>query len=380
MSMFKDYLAGRVMAEYPELMQEYITDMRARQMAASTPQVYGTPAQGSKEAFDYPRMEGEQTVPGLWDTSEDYQPATGLFDESKPMNQRVMEMTQRAASSGVPAYQKLAVDRMAQMSDPTGAGMPANVKEWEYYSRLDPAQQAEYQNMKRGGYKVIDINGVPTMVPTNYVEGSGQAPTPLSSLESEANAKEVLAAAGQQGASKVLSEWKRIDQMKDTLGNRESGLRKAQYFYDLLERGEMSSGGMRKILSWVPFTFTEQGRLDEEFNAFAETAARAALKASGEIRPTDADVKGMKEAMFGIGRDEKVNMRLLQSFIDSIERDNHESYQLNVGNDYIENRMKEHYGIDESDIATTKAENNMTRKQVFLKLWKQYNEDMKGED
>ena len=51
------------------------------------------------------------------------------------------------------------------------------------------------------------------------------------------------------------------------------------------------------------------------FNAFSEVAARQQLKASGETRPTDADVQGMKQAMFGIGRDEKVNVQLLEDFI-----------------------------------------------------------------
>ena len=173
----------------------------------------------------------------------------------------------------------------------------------------------------------------------------------------------------------MLSEWKRIDDLKGSLGGRQSGLRKAQYFYDLLKDGKMASGGMRTVLSYIPFTFTEQGRMDEEFNAFAETAARQALKDAGEVRPTDADVVGMKRAMFGIGRDEQVNMRLLQNFINSIERNNHEGYILGVGQTYIENRMNEHYGLDEDDIRTTMQANTMTRDEVYLKLWKQYTEE-----
>ena len=82
-----------------------------------------------------------------------------------------------------------------------------------------------------------------------------------------------------------------------------------------LESGNVHSGAGRKGLSFVPGVFTSQGQFDEEFNAFAEVAARQTLKASGETRPTDADVQGMKQAMFGIGRDETVNIQLLTDFI-----------------------------------------------------------------
>ena len=133
----------------------------------------------------------------------------------------------------------------------------------------------------------------------------------------------------------------------------------------------MSSGGMRKLLSYLPFTFTEQGQMDEEFNAFAETAARAALKAAGEVRPTDADVKGMKQAMFGVGRDEQVNMNLLKDFINSIERDNHEAYILGVGGDFMEQKIKSEMGVTDDDIETTMRLHGMDRKSVVMKLWEQ---------
>ena len=74
--------------------------------------------------------------------------------------------------------------------------------------------------------------------------------------------------------------------------------------------------------------FTSQGQFDEEFNAFAEVAARQQLKAAGETRPTDADVQGMKQAMFGIGRDEKVNIQLLGDFIKDQNAQNSELDQL----------------------------------------------------
>lgn len=95
-----------------------------------------------------------------------------------------------------------------------------------------------------------------------------------------------------------------------------------------LDLGEgASSGSGRSALSLAP-TFTDQGRFDEQLNAFAETAARAKLKASGELRPTDADVEGMKRAMFGIGRDEKTNIALLRGFIEEQKANQQELAEL----------------------------------------------------
>lgn len=120
----------------------------------------------------------------------------------------------------------------------------------------------------------------------------------------------------------------RIKQLREGSAARLDSIQKAASFLEKLENNQMSSGAGRAALRFVPGVYTEQGRLDELFNAFAETAARQALKAAGETRQTDADVKGMKEAMFGIGRDEKVNAPLLQSYIQQQLKDENEYRQL----------------------------------------------------
>ena len=125
----------------------------------------------------------------------------------------------------------------------------------------------------------------------------------------------------------AISE-KRINSLGESAAARQSALGTAAKFLNLFETGKMSSGAGRKTASFIPGVYTEQGRLDEEFNAFAETAARQALKAAGEQRPTDADVKGMKEAMFGIGRDESVNVELLRKYIDTQAQDENEFRKL----------------------------------------------------
>jgi len=112
------------------------------------------------------------------------------------------------------------------------------------------------------------------------------------------------------------ANMKRLNELAELRANRITGMETAQQFLDAFRSGEKSSGAGRKALSYLPIgTYTEQGQFDEALDSFAEFAAREKLKASGEIRPTDADVKGAKQALFGIGRDESVNINLLETFI-----------------------------------------------------------------
>lgn len=104
--------------------------------------------------------------------------------------------------------------------------------------------------------------------------------------------------------------------LRSTKTGRESSIVKATSFRDALSSGLRSSGVGRQAANFVPIgVWTDQGEFDELFNAFAETAAREKLKASGETRPTDADVQGMKSAIFGLGRSEGANIQLLDEFI-----------------------------------------------------------------
>lgn len=107
----------------------------------------------------------------------------------------------------------------------------------------------------------------------------------------------------------------RLGALSSTATGRSSAVKKATKFKQALESGEAFSGAGRRAAQFIPGVFTSQGEFDEEFNAFSEVAARQQLKASGETRPTDADVQGMKQAMFGLGRDEAVNVQLLDDFI-----------------------------------------------------------------
>jgi hypothetical protein len=126
----------------------------------------------------------------------------------------------------------------------------------------------------------------------------------------------------------IKANTRRITFLSDDQRKRDSSIRKARQFLKPLQEGRAFSGATRAAASFIPGVFTNQAQFDERFNAFAEVAARQQLKASGEIRPTDADVEGMKRAMFGVGRDEQVNIQLLEEFIQDQESLNDELEDL----------------------------------------------------
>ena len=107
----------------------------------------------------------------------------------------------------------------------------------------------------------------------------------------------------------------RLGMLSNTATGRAAAVKKATKFQLAIRNGEVGSGASRTAASFIPGVFTSQAEFDQEFNAFAEVAARQQLKASGENRPTNEDVDGMKSAMFGVGRDENVNIILLNDFI-----------------------------------------------------------------
>lgn len=117
----------------------------------------------------------------------------------------------------------------------------------------------------------------------------------------------------------VKANVKRISTLSQASASRAAAVKTASKFLRAFKKGEATSGAGRTTLSFIPGVFTSQGQFDEELDSFAEVAAREKLKAVGEIRPTDADVTGMKRALFGLGRDEKTNINLLEQFISEQE-------------------------------------------------------------
>jgi hypothetical protein len=116
MGAFDNYLGYRIMQDNPALAQEFIKHRNAQQLSQATPYVMGTPPQAGTP-FEYPQMEGEQPIEGLWEGAGP-QPASqgGLWDESLTPTDRMLRMTQRAGMSDVPGYQDMAVSNLQQRS------------------------------------------------------------------------------------------------------------------------------------------------------------------------------------------------------------------------------------------------------------------------
>jgi hypothetical protein len=133
---------------------------------------------------------------------------------------------------------------------------------------------------------------------------------------------------GEARSQQQSSNIERINVLSSDAKARSANISKARSFLRPLKLGKAKTGAGRSAASFVPGVYTSQGEFDEKFNAFAEVAARQKLKASGETRPTDSDVEGMKRAMFGVGRDEEVNIQLLEEFIEELEMQDDELNEL----------------------------------------------------
>lgn len=90
-----------------------------------------------------------------------------------------------------PEYAKLGMTGLG-----VGSESPASVREYEYYKKLPKTSQDQFLGLKRQGYEVKDIGGVPTLV----ARMPGSQSVPLSTLQNEMQGK-----AGIAGATKAAT-------------------------------------------------------------------------------------------------------------------------------------------------------------------------------
>jgi len=276
-------------------------------------------------------------------TAGDVQGALGVLDQRLDFFQKdpnadprdTIEIRNLISSGGIQGAQELLTltetvgVQQGFLKDLTSGG-PVSVQSAKI---LDDGTVIEV--LKRGGRRVISPTG-------ELLTGDAAKEAVKVSRDQAFNRKKEIARLGQlirreEAKEGLLTDQqtaiqrgniKRLGTLSGTSSGRGSSIKKATKFKLALERGEATSGASRRGASFIPGVFTSQGQFDEEFNAFAEVAARQQLKASGETRPTDSDVKGMKEAMFGIGRDKDVNIQLLSDFIADQNAQNNELDQL----------------------------------------------------
>jgi len=173
-----------------------------------------------------------------------------------------------------------------------------------------------------GGELVTSTGETITEKRTAEVGAAGEktAATETAKVDVKVGTAEIVGGAEQKIASLKetgVLEARDENLLKKTSGARNRNIEKAMKFREALQTGLRGSGVGRQAALFAPIgVWTDQGSFDEIFNSFAEVAARERLKASGETRPTDADVQGMKNAMFGVGRSEQANIQLLNDFIE----------------------------------------------------------------
>lgn len=108
----------------------------------------------------------------------------------------------------------------------------------------------------------------------------------------------------------------RFSELESSIPNRNAQIEEAKTLINLIQGGDLSTGPGSKLAGSIGSFFgTEESSYKERLDSLAEKAARAQLKANGETRPTDADVEGMKRAMFNLGNTEETNIKKLQDFI-----------------------------------------------------------------
>lgn len=108
----------------------------------------------------------------------------------------------------------------------------------------------------------------------------------------------------------------RYDSLQEQIPNATANIEEANFLIKQLDEGNISTGPGASLAGDIGSFFnTEESTIKQRLDSLAEKAARAQLKANGEVRPTDADVEGMKRAMFNLGNTEAANKEKLKSFI-----------------------------------------------------------------
>jgi len=118
------------------------------------------------------------------------------------------------------------------------------------------------------------------------------------------------------GTPKGIKLSKNVELLDEGQTLRLNGIERASKFLQAFNSGA-ESGATEAVWSFFPGQFTDQAAFNEELDAFAEAAARAQLKANGEIRPTDQDVEGTKRSLFGVGKGEQTNINLLRGYMET---------------------------------------------------------------
>ena len=202
------------------------------------------------------------------------------------------------------------VNAMRGQGGGRGSGAPSSIREWQYYNALSEEDKKAYLEMKRG-INLQDLAGGQYGMYSDAIGG----PEQFTTLGQEAGAATVMKGAEKAGTSAAT----RYDVLESGRQGRFENYSTAKQIREKVAKKDLPTG-MYTGLIYKVLPTADQEKLD----ALAEFVARARLKASGEIRPTDADVVGMKRALFGSGRTEEFTVDSLERLIRELEAQEYE--------------------------------------------------------
>jgi len=131
-----------------------------------------------------------------------------------------------------------------------------------------------------------------------------------------------------------------------------------------IENKQLSTGPFEETMGDIGSFFdTDESSLKQKLDSLSTRAARAELKAMGEVRPTDADVEGMKKALFNLGNTEETNVDKLKDFIRKQEASLNEYNQMKT-------KLKRGEGLEDFILEPTLKEYQDKQKNSIIK--KQY--------
>lgn len=229
-----------------------------------------------------------------------------------PDQMQIAEMYQAMAEKGDPTKALAGFTSFlgdAGLGGLTSGGMHKDVQKWMFYNELPEPDQKRFLELMRK-VQIEDVGGKKVRI-----FGDLTYDDILSDLDEEMRAKVALSGAGKLGAVYAA----KYSGLKDSGTARKENYASANRILNKIKDQELKTGLYTGMLYQILPTADQ-----EELDSLAEFAARQRLKASGETRPTDADVQGMKRALFGSNLTEEFNKRSLERLMRELESQQHE--------------------------------------------------------
>ncbi len=346
---------------------------------AAQPEVTAPFQQTGAEMFP-----GEQPIQGLMDVTQEAQAGTGLFQDLDQSQVPMMRAAKAMAGSANPDIQQQGFDVLGDMQGAQGgADAPSNVREWKYFNNLSAPDQQRFMDMKRGNSKIVNINGVPTRVPMNYIEGSGVEATPLTTLDEEIEAQTEITGAKEAAKVKQKGRVARLDEQVNNALVAADGMAVLNRGLTLLNSG-IETGGWDNLALYAKQKFGIEGADEGELSNLMGKAVLAQLRETFGAAFTAKEGDSLKVIEAGFGKSPRANARLLQNALNIATRaaERGKSAARELKDDFalkqIEQAMSFELtggdagilpeGVTEEDIAETMRLRSMTRQQVLDRL------------